>query len=105
MSETPAWELSGTYLESCNCEAICPCRRIGGRDGGRSTFGPWVGALSWAATAGRVGPVDLAGLHAVMATHYEDDEPGSPWEFHLYVDERADEHQCQALEAILLGAL
>ena len=105
MVGTPVWELSGTYLESCNCEAICPCRRIGGRQGGRSTYGTCVGALSWAATAGGVGGVDLAGLTAVMATHYEDDEPGSPWEFHLYVDERGDAHQRRALEDIFLGRL
>ena len=31
------WAIAGTYLEACNCEAICPCRRIGGRSGGRSS--------------------------------------------------------------------
>jgi hypothetical protein len=34
-----AWELRGTYLEACNCEVICPCRRVGGQQGGRSTYG------------------------------------------------------------------
>ena len=105
MTATPDWALSGTYLESCNCEAICPCRRIGGRAGGRSTYGTCVGALSWAATAGSVGDVELAGLNAVLATHYEDDEPGSPWQFHLYVDERGDARQRQALEDVFLGRL
>ena len=33
------WSIAGSYLEACNCEAICPCRRIGGVSGGRSTFG------------------------------------------------------------------
>ena len=32
------WQISGTYLEACNCDAICPCRRIDGRQGGRSTY-------------------------------------------------------------------
>ncbi len=32
------WRISGSYLEACNCEAICPCRRIGRRHGGRSTY-------------------------------------------------------------------
>jgi hypothetical protein len=41
------WRISGTYLEACNCEAICPCRRIGGRQGGRSTTGICLGSLSW----------------------------------------------------------
>jgi len=64
-----SWELSGTYLESCNCEAICPCRRIGGRAGGRSTSGTCLGALSWAVVAGRVDDVDLAGLNTAIALH------------------------------------
>jgi hypothetical protein len=32
--EMVPWRVSGSYLEACNCEAICPCRRIGGRAGG-----------------------------------------------------------------------
>lgn len=100
----PSWSLSGTYLESCNCEAICPCRRVGGRGGGRSTFGVCEGALSWAIERGHADDVDLAGLAAVLALRYDDDEPGSPWDFFLYLDDRADEPQRAALEAIFTGA-
>jgi hypothetical protein len=99
------WAISGTYLEACNCEAICPCRRIGGRAGGRSTEGICLGALSWAVMQGNAGEVDLAGLGAVLACRYSDDEPGSPWTFFLYVDERGSESQREALAAILLGRL
>jgi hypothetical protein len=99
------WTISGTYLEACNCEAICPCRRVGGRAGGRSTYGLCVGALSWAVTNGRAGDLDLSGLGAIMATRYHDDEPGSPWTFFLYVDERGDERQREALAQILTGRL
>ncbi len=102
---TKQWAISGTYLESCNCEAICPCRRIGGRLGGRSTYGECMGALSWFVTEGRVGEIDLAGLGAVLLVRYSDDEPGSPWTFVVYVDERGDERQREALAAILTGQL
>jgi hypothetical protein len=40
-----------------------------------------------------------------MAIRYEDDEPGSPWSFFLYLDERADNSQREALEGIFLGRL
>ena len=99
------WAISGTYLEACNCEAICPCRRVGGRTGGRSTYGICMGALSWAITEGHAGETDLAGLGVVMAIRYDDDEPGSPWDFHLYVDARGDQRQREALVAIYTGAL
>jgi hypothetical protein len=99
------WRISGTYLEACNCDAICPCRRIGGRQGGRSTQGICLGSLSWQIEAGGAGEVELAGLRAVLANRYSDDEPGSPWSFVLYIDERGDERQLEALESIFLGRL
>jgi hypothetical protein len=99
------WRIYGTYLEACNCEAICPCRRIGGRTGGRSSYGICLGSLSWQIEEGAAGAVDLAGLRAVLANRYDDDEPGSPWDFVLYVDERGNERQREALEGIFLGRL
>ena len=100
-----AWRLRGTYLEACNCEAICPCRRIGGRQGGRSTYGICEGALSWAIEEGHADGVDLAGLGVVLAVRYSDDEPGSPWTFFVYVDARGDDAQREALAAIFTGEL
>lgn len=44
-------------------------------------------------------------MRAVLATRYDDDEPGSPWSIVLYVDERGDQRQRQALEDIFLGRL
>jgi hypothetical protein len=61
------WHLRGSYFESCNCDAICPCRRIGGVAGGRSTHGVCLGALSWLVEAGRFGDTDLDGLGVVLA--------------------------------------
>jgi hypothetical protein len=99
------WQISGSYLEACNCEAICPCRTIGGVKGGRSTEGVCLGSLSWQIEKGTAGETDLGGLRAVLANRYDDDEPGSPWDFFLYVDERADERQREAIEGIYLGRL
>jgi hypothetical protein len=100
-----SWRVAGSYLESCNCEAICPCRRIDGVMGGRSTYGICLGALSWRIREGRAGDVALDGLGVVLACRYSDDEEGSPWSFVLYLDERADERQHEALEGIFTGRL
>jgi hypothetical protein len=105
MTSSLPWRVSGSYFEVCNCEAICPCRSIGGRAGGRSTYGVCDFALSWWIADGHAGDVDLAGCLAVMAGSYDDDEPGSPWRVILYVDERADAAQHVALEDIFLGRL
>ena len=99
------WRIAGSYFESCNCEAICPCRRVGGRLGGRSTYGVCYGALSWLVEDGHAGTVDLSGLAAAFVIRYDDDEPGSPWQFVVHVDVRGDERQREALASILTGEL
>ena len=99
------WRVCGSYLEACNCEAICPCRRIGGIPGGRSTYGECFGALSWIVEEGRAGDVDLAYMRAVLASRYHDDEPGSPWTFALFVDARGNQRQRQAMADIFTGRL
>jgi hypothetical protein len=103
--ERGPWAISGTYLESCNCDVICPCRSVGGRKGGRSTDGVCMGALSWEIERGGAEKVSLSGLRTVLALQYEDDEPGSPWDFALFLDDRADPDQRDLLEAIFLGQL
>ena len=115
-----SWRIRGSYFESCNCDAICPCRRVDGVSGGRSTHGICLGVLSWLieegradeggadegrATAGRADAVDLSGLPVAMAVRYSDDEAGSPWTWILYVEARATEEQRAALEGIFSGRL
>jgi hypothetical protein len=100
-----SWRISGTYFESCNCDAICPCRRIDGVPGGRSTHGVCLGVLSWLIEEGRVDGSDLSGLPVAMAARYSDDEPSSPWTWILYLDARASAEQRDALEAIFTGRL
>lgn len=100
-----SWRIRGTYFESCNCDAICPCRRIDGVPGGRSTHGICMGVLSWLIDEGAADGTDLAGLPVALALRYSDDEPGSPWTWILYLDTRATEQQRAALEGIFTGRL
>ena len=99
MAVATAWEIRGSYFVSCICDPICPCRRIDGVAGGRSTHGVCFGALSWRVDVGSVDAVDLAGTGAVMTYTYDDDTPGSPWTLVLHVDGP------DALGEILLGRL
>jgi hypothetical protein len=62
-------------------------------------------ALSWQIESGHAADVDLSGLRVVLAARYDDDEPGSPWSFYLFVDERGDDNQRDALSEIFLGRL
>jgi hypothetical protein len=98
------WRVRGSYFEGCNCEAICPCRSVGGRPGGPSSFGECFGALSWHVKDGYADGVDLSDLRVVMALRYFDRvQPSTPWEVVLYVDRDADDSQQAALADIFLG--
>ncbi len=97
------WRIEGDYFESCNCEAICPCRTVGAIAGGRSTYGICLGVLSWLVRDGHADDLDLSGLAAALVVRYDDDEPGSPRSFVVYVDERGTEEQRTALVEILTG--
>jgi len=103
-SALTSWRVRGSYFEACNCEAICPCRSVGSRPGGPSTFGECYGALSWHVKDGHADGVDISDLRAVMSLRYFDRVPPStPWEVALYIDEDADDSQRAALADIFLG--
>src|SRR4051812_10308200 len=53
------WRVAGSYFEACNCTAVCPCRRVGERDGGRSSYGVCQFALSWQIDRGHAGTVTI----------------------------------------------
>jgi len=100
-----SWTIRGTYFESCNCDPICPCRRIDGTPGGDSTHSVCIGVLSWLIEEGSADGTDLSGLPVALASRYSDDEPGSPWTWTLYLDARASDAQRDALEGIFTGRL
>jgi hypothetical protein len=101
---TADWQVAGSYFEGCNCEAICPCRSVHGRPGGPSTYGVCFGALSWNVQRGHAGSLDLSDRSVVLSIRYHDKvQPSTKWEVVLYVDNRADEAQTQALADIFLG--
>jgi hypothetical protein len=100
-----SWHIRGSYFEACNCDPICPCRRIDGAGGGRSTHGVCMGVLSWLIEEGTIEGADVAGLPVALASRYSEDEPGSPWTWILYLDERASEQQRAALQDVYTGRL
>ena len=97
------WRVSGPYVEACNCEAICPCRSVGGRDGGRATSQLCQFVIAWTINEGSFGEMDLSRLSVVMAGYWDEDEKGAPWRVELYLDQRANQAQAKALADIFLG--
>lgn len=97
------WSVSGTYLEACNCESVCPCRSQNGIPGGDATYDRCQFALSWKIDQGHFGTVDLSDRSVVMTGWYADAEPESPWRVRVFIDENATREASDALTAIFLG--
>ncbi len=103
MTDQNSWHVNGTYNEACNCEAICPCRRTNGVAVGRATYDTCNFAVSWKIDKGRYGDTVIDGLNVVMAGMWHDGTGMAPWDVILYVDDRADEQQVEAVSEIFQG--
>jgi hypothetical protein len=92
------WELTGTVLVGCNCDYGCPCNFNAPPSTG-DCEGGWV----WHIEQGTYDGVDLSGLTIGLFA----DWPGAIHEgggkAMAFYDERADDSQAEALEALLRG--
>ena len=99
-----SWRIAGPYVESCNCEAICPCRRQNGAAGNGVDLCQF--ALAWTVREGRYEQIDLSGRRAVMVGSWDFDRKDAwPWRVGLFIDARASEAAREALSGILTGRL
>lgn len=98
-----AWNLSGEYLENCNCDVLCPCitSSLAGPADQDRCYVP----LAMHITKGNNNDVSLDDLGAILVVDSPAVMGSGGWRVALYVDERADETQRQALVAIMSGAL
>ncbi len=94
-----SWTVSGSYLESCNCEAACPCIFLS-----PPTTGECTALLGWHVETGTHEGTDVAGLNVAMAVHAPGHMAEVPWNAALYLDERASAAQAAALGAVFSGA-
>ncbi len=93
------WNVAGTYFESCNCEAACPCVFTG-----PPTDGECNALIGWHIDQGGFGDTRLDGLNAALFVHTPGHMLQTKWQVALYVDERADAKQQDALGKIFSGA-
>ncbi len=95
---TVKWKWTADYLQACNCDWGCPCNwNAPPKDGHCHGFG------AYKIRSGRCGDVKLDGLHAAFTAKW-------PGQIHegggvgtVYIDERANPKQRQALLQIMSG--
>jgi len=107
MADNLSWQISGDYFENCSCTVVCPCTF--------SPLGPLMAQptsadgscevpLAFHIDSGRYGDVSLDGLNVVAALRTPGVMSAGNASVALYIDDRADEPQQQALTAIFSGA-
>lgn len=100
-----AWQLSGGYIENCNCEVACPCTVANFaapstyEDGCRVIFGFHI-------DSGQVDGVDVSGLSVAV---FIGDSPQmmieGGWRVGMFTDDRATAEQAEKLGAVFSGQM
>lgn len=96
-----AWRVSGDYMESCNCDYLCPC--IYTNPQGPATSDHCIAAMAFRIAEGRHGTTPLDGLGFALVLRSGAVMADGGWVFGGIVDQRADEAQRRALAAIVAG--
>ena len=97
-----AWNLEGTYFESCSCVVPCPC-----------TISLDLGAdldycrvvLAFNIASGDVDGVDVGGVGVAMFADTPKVMSEGNWKVGLFIDESASDEQAEALTQVFSGAL
>src|ERR1700732_3280926 len=95
------WTMRGEYMESCNCDYLCPC--IYTNPQGPATHDHCTAAMVFRIDEGNCGDTRLDGLKFALVIRSGKVMADGNWGFAGVVDERADDAQRQALAAIVGG--
>jgi hypothetical protein len=99
--ETPKWYIEGDWFDVCKCNVPCPCTFAEA-----PSYGDCEGVLAYHIRKGQYNDVPLTGLNLLAVSSFE----GNIWRgdtkaiMGLFIDERADEQQRDALNVIWSGS-
>src|SRR4051812_27606735 len=100
MDTAVQWQATGDWFDVCKCSVPCPCSFAQA-----PTTGDCDGVLAWHIREGRYGDIRLDGLNVVAIGQFV----GNVWGEHsdarlaIFLDERADAGQRQALQMVFGG--
>src|SRR5579862_9569057 len=95
------WSLRGEYMESCNCDYLCPC--VYTNPQGPATYDNCTAVMVFRIDDGHSGSTRLDGLKFALVIRSGKVMADGNWIFAAVVDEAADPAQRQALSAIAAG--
>jgi hypothetical protein len=95
------WELSGEYMESCNCDYLCPC--IFTNPQAAATHENCIALMVYRIDRGRHGDVVLDGLKFALVIRSKRVMADGDWAFGVVVDAAANDAQRRVLADIASG--
>ena len=95
-----SWVFDADYLQACNCDYGCPCEFSA-----PPTPGFCEGTGAWLIKTGHCGNVSLDGLGLAFAAHWPKAIHLGGGTVSIFIDERANQEQREALENIAFGKL
>jgi hypothetical protein len=99
MAEIPSWHVEGDWFDVCRCDVPCPCEFAR-----TPTYGECDGVLAWHVREGCYGGKPLDGLSVVALGHFKGNVwAGAKITMGIFIDERADADQREALQMIFGG--
>ena len=97
-----AWNLTGSYVETCSCELMCPCNTS--LDHG-ATYDFCRVTLVFNIRAGEIEGTDIAGRKVVLIADTPKVMTEGNWRLGVYVDDGASEEQFDKLVQVFGGQL
>ena len=97
-----AWNLKGSYAETCSCELMCPCNLS--FDHG-ATYDFCRATLAFHVREGEIDGTDVAGLNAVVIIDTPKVMTDGNWRLGMFIDERASDEQADKLAKVFGGQL
>lgn len=95
-----AWSITGRYMETCNCDYLCPCIITGMAE---STHGNCIFAMAFSVESGRFNNVEMGGSRFLVIGRTPGNMGEGNWEVGVIVDESASSEQVAAIGAIISG--
>jgi hypothetical protein len=97
-----AWNISGSYFETCSCDVICPCTASLTLGATRDRCNV---VLVFNVKSGEVDGTDVSGLKVAAVADTPKVMSEGNWRLGVVIDEAASDEQAEKLGAVFSGAL
>src|SRR3954447_14630101 len=97
-----AWNISGSYFETCSCDVVCPCTASLSLGATRDRCNA---LLVFHVKSGDVDGVDVSGLTVAAIADTPKVMSEGNWRLGVVIDAAASDKQAEALGGVFSGAL